>query len=55
VKVGKARAGGFSTVESAPFSPIAVQRANGITIPSRIVVPALHTPYDFYERIYLDA
>ena len=37
------------------FSPNTVPAANRTGMRSRYVVPDIHTPYDFYERIYLDA
>jgi hypothetical protein len=37
------------------FSPNSIPAANRAAMRSRNVVPDIHTPYDFYERIYLDA
>jgi hypothetical protein len=40
-----------SPVEDAYFSPLAVHCGNRLATPFRAVVPEVHTPYDFYERI----
>jgi hypothetical protein len=45
----------FKRVESRLFSPTAVHVRNLATMRFDTVVPDVHTPYDFYERIYLDA
>jgi len=37
------------------FSPNTIPAENPAAMRSRNVVPDIHTPYDFYERIYLDA
>jgi hypothetical protein len=42
-------------VEDCGFSPAAVPSGTGATIGFGTVVPDIHTPYDFYERIYLNA
>jgi hypothetical protein len=42
-------------VEDCSFPPETVPRKKRATITSDAVVPGIHTPYDFYERIYLDA
>jgi hypothetical protein len=42
-------------VEECVFSPATVPRENRATELSDTVVPDIHTPYDFYERIYLNA
>jgi hypothetical protein len=45
----------FNHVENRSFSPAAVPVRNRAAMRFGIVVPDIHTPYDFYERIYLDA
>jgi hypothetical protein len=45
----------FKPVEDRSLSPILVPARNPATMRSDTVVPDIHTPYDFYERIYLDA
>jgi hypothetical protein len=45
----------FKPVEDRGLSPAAVPGRNGITMRPDAVVPDIHTPYDFYERNYLDA
>jgi hypothetical protein len=42
-------------VENGSSSPAFVPRGTGATIPVYAVVPDIHTPYDFYERNYLNA
>jgi hypothetical protein len=37
------------------LSPIDIHVRNGAAMRFGAVVPDVHTPYDFYERIYLDA
>jgi hypothetical protein len=45
----------FDRVENASPSTFRVHRKKRMTMRSRAVVPGIHTPYDFYERIYLNA
>jgi hypothetical protein len=42
-------------VEKSLFSPATVPGRNRAAERSDTVVPGIHTPYDFYERIYLNA
>jgi hypothetical protein len=42
-------------VEECSFPPAIVPGPNGAAMRADAVVPGIHTPYDFYERIYLDA
>jgi hypothetical protein len=46
---------GFNRVENHAFSPAAVPVRNVVAMRFDTVVPAVHTPYDFYERTYLNA
>jgi hypothetical protein len=41
----------FNHVENHPFSPTVVPVRNRATMRFGTVVPDIHTPYDFYERI----
>jgi hypothetical protein len=45
----------FNGVENHAFSPTAVPVRNRATMRLGTVVPDIHTPYDFYERNYLNA
>jgi len=45
----------FNRVENRSFSPPGFPVRNRATMRFRTVVPVIHTPYDFYERNYLNA
>jgi hypothetical protein len=45
----------FDRVENHAFSPTGFPVRNRAAMRFGVVVPDIHTPYDFYERIYLDA
>jgi hypothetical protein len=41
-------------VHDPDFSPVRVPRPLRLGKPETTVFPSIHTPYDYYKRIYLD-